>query len=305
MSVVFSENKHEITKDGSFNRQKNYFTGILGSDEFPAEVGRYRLIWGEICPWSHRVAIIRRLLGLEAVISEGKVYPVRTEHGWRFSLDEGDRDSVLNIEYLAEVYEETDPDYTGRATIPTIVDLTTRRVVTNDYHHITTQIETNFTAFIAADAPTLYPERLRPEIDALNEILFNEVNNAVYKAGFAKTQAAYEKNYHLLFDRLDKLENHLEGKTYLFGDQLTDSDIRLYVTLARFDVAYYSIFRTNRNRLIDFPNLWAYAKRLYNIPAFRDTTNFESIKKGYSLGNHSENPRNILALGPDTSIWDQ
>ncbi|WP_172357507.1 glutathione S-transferase family protein [Lactococcus insecticola] len=304
MAVAFSEDKNEITKDGSFNRQKNYFTGVLGGEEFPAEAGRYRLIWGEICPWSHRVAIIRRLLGLEDVISEGKVYPVRTEKGWRFSLDAGDRDPVLGIEYLAEIYEQTDPDYTGRATIPTIVDLTTEKVISNDYHNITTQIESNFTDFIAPDAPELYPENLRSDIDALNDVLFNEVNNAVYKAGFAKSQEAYEKNYHLLFNQLDKLEQRLSDRKFLFGDQLTDSDIRLYVTLARFDVAYYSIFRTNRNRLIDFPNLWRYAKTLYHIPAFHETTNFQSIKMGYSLGNHAENPRNLLALGPDTSIWE-
>ncbi|GAB2021813.1 glutathione S-transferase C-terminal domain-containing protein [Pseudolactococcus yaeyamensis] len=305
MVIVFSEDKNEITKEGAFERQKNYFTAELGGKTFPAEAGRYRLIWGEICPWSHRVAILRRLLGLEEVISEGKVHSVRTERGWRFALDAGHQDPVLGIEYLAEIYAQTDPDYTGRATIPTIVDLTSKQVVTNDYHQMTTQIETNFTAFIKEDAPDLYPVALRSEIDALNEMLFDEVNNAVYKAGFAKSQAAYEKNYHLLFNRLDQLEARLANRRYLFGDKLTDSDIRLYVTLARFDVAYYSIFRTNRNRLIDFPNLWRYAKALYQIPAFRETTNFEAIKQGYSLGNHAENPRNLLALGPDTSLWDK
>jgi putative glutathione S-transferase len=282
-----------------------HFSGILGSDAFPIEAARYRLIWSEICPWSQRVAILRRLLGLEDIISEGKVNPVITEKGWQFSLDEGHRDPILDVDYVMAIYKQTDPNYPGRATIPVIVDVTTKKIVNNESQEIMQQLETNFTDFVKTDAPDLYPENLRTEIDALNAILLAEINQGVYKIKGAKTQADYEKYFHIFFNRLDQLEARLADSRFLFGDQMTDSDIRLYVSLARFDVAYYTTFRANRNRLTDFPNLWRYAKELYQMPAFRETTNFDAIKKGFALNNLEENPNQIVPLGPDTSIWDQ
>lgn len=305
--VATSEDAHEVSETGAFVRQDNYFTTPFGSGEgeLPVEAGRYRLIWTPLCPWATRQIIALKLLGLEDVISVGTVSPVRTENGWEFSLDEGNVDPVLKIRYLPEIYAETDPDYEGRATVPTVVDLKTRKVVNNDYHHLTNYWETVWKPFHKQNAPDLYPEHLRKEIDELNVILFHEINNGVYKAGFAKSQAEYEKAYDVLFQRLDWLEERLSKSRYLFGDQITDSDIRLYVTLARFDTAYYFAFKTNRNRLSEFDNLWNYAKDLYSIPAFKEATDFTSIKKGYLLGNHAHNPYGILPLGPDLTIWDE
>jgi putative glutathione S-transferase len=211
---------------------------------------------------------------------------------------------VLGIRFLSEAYAKADPGYTGRATVPAVVDITTGKVVNNDYFKLTNYWETVWAPFHKQGAPDLYPQELRAEIDALNETLFHEVNNAVYKAGFAQSQSEYEKAYDVLFARLDHLEERLSTQRYLFGNRITDSDIRLYVTLARFDIAYHTVFKVNRNRLIDFPNLWNYAKDLYQTPGFGDTTDFDAIKRGYHL-NHERNPYQILALGPDLSIWNE
>lgn len=305
--IATSELKNEISQQGAFVRQGNRFSTAFGSKEgeLPIESGRYRLLWTPICPWAHRAVIVRKLLGLEDVISLGTANPVRTKKGWEFSLDENGVDPVLGIRFLPEIYEETDPTYTGRATVPTIVDIKTRKVVNNDYFRITNYFETEFKAFHKLGAPDLYPDNLKEDIDKLNDIIFNEVNNGVYKAGFSHSQLEYEKAYDVLFNRLDKLDKRLESQRYLFGDKITDSDIRLYVTLVRFDVAYYLVFRVNRNRIIDFPNLWGYAKDLYQTPGLGDTTDFDAIKKGYQLGDIAHNPYSILAKGPDLSIWNE
>lgn len=305
--IATSEDAHEIANNGAFVRQQNHFTTPFSDKEgeLPIEAGRYRLLWAKICPWAHRAVIVRQLLGLEEVISLGTAGPVRTEQGWEFALDENGVDPVLGIRYLPEIYAKTDPEYTGRATVPTVVDVKLGKVVNNDYFRLTNYLEVAFKPLHKIGAPDLYPEHLRAEIDSLNQIIFDEVNNGVYKAGFAQSQQAYEVAYRTLFTRLDQLEQRLSTQRYLFGDEITDSDVRLYVTLVRFDAAYYSEFRTNRNRLIDFPNLWGYARDLYQIPAFGQTTDFDAIKRGYQLGNHATNPYQILALGPDLSIWDQ
>ncbi len=303
-NISTSESLNEITETGAFNRQKNRFSTPFGSGEgeLPVEANRYRLLWAAICPWAHRQIIAFQLLGLDKVISVGKTNPARTEKGWEFSLDEGGVDPVLGIRYLPEIYAGTDPEYTGRATVPVIVDIKTGKVVNNDYFKLTNYWETVWKPFHKKGAPDLYPEHLRNDIDELNDIIFHEVNNGVYKAGFATAQEEYEKAYDVLFARLDWLEERLSGQRYLFGNQITDSDIRLYVTLARFDIAYYLVFRTNRNRLIDFPNLWNYAKDLYQTKGFGDTTDFDAIKKGY---HNMNNPYNILPKGPDISIWKE
>jgi putative glutathione S-transferase len=301
-----SELRHEISESGAFVRQRNRFTTPFGSEEgeLPVESGRYRLLWARICPWAHRQIIAFTLLGLDEVISVGTANPVRTSQGWEFSLDPNGVDPVLGIRFLSEAYAKADPDYTGRATVPAVVDVTTGKVVNNDYFKLTNYWETVWASFHKQGAPDLYPVALRSAIDSLNETLFHEVNNAVYKAGFAQSQSEYEKAYDLLFARLDQLEDRLSRQRYLFGDRITDSDIRLYVTLARFDIAYHTVFKVNRNRLIDFPNLWNYAKDLYQTPGFGDTTDFDAIKRGYHL-SRERNPYQILALGPDLSTWNE
>jgi putative glutathione S-transferase len=324
MSVATSEKSHEISETGAFVRQENRFTTPFGDKpgELPVEAGRYRLLWAPVCPWAHRQVIAFSLLGLNDTISIGTVHrkadpafvpaisvgtasPVRTPKGWEFSLDPGGVDPVLGIRFLSEAYEKADPGYIGRATVPAIVDVTTGKVVNNDYHRLTNYWETVWQPFHKPGAPDLYPEKLRGDIDALNVVLFHEVNNAVYKAGFAETQGEYEKAYDLLFNRLDALEERLAHSRYLFGDNITDSDIRLYVTLARFDAAYYLVFKCNRNRLVDFPHLWAYARDLYQTPGFGSTTDFDGIKRGYQLGSHGNNPHEILSKGPDLSAWNK
>jgi putative glutathione S-transferase len=304
--IATSENSHEIAENGAFVRQENHFITPFGNEEgqLPVEANRYRLIWTPLCPWATRQVIAFKLLGLEDVISIGTVSPVRTDKGWEFSLDEGGVDPVLGIRYLPEIYAATDPEYQGRATVPTIVDVKTKKVVNNDYHHLTNYWETVWKPFHKEGAPDLYTEELCKDIDDLNVILFHEINNGVYKTGFAQSQEQYEKNFHLVFNRLDWLEERLEHNRFLFGDRLTDSDIRLYVTLARFDTAYYFGFRLNQKRIRDYDNLWNYAKELYSIPAFREATDFDAIKRGYLLGAQ-ENPYQILPLGPDNSVWEE
>ena len=280
------------------------FKGVLGSDEFPVEAGRYRFIWTEVCPWSHRVAIVRHLMGLTDSISEGKLNPVITEKGWEFSLDEGNHDPILGTRYMMESYLKTDPNYPGRATVPVIIDLTTQKIVNNESHDLMRQLALNFKEVAKADAPELYPEHLCQDIDALNAVVLDEVIGSINRMGAADTQDVYETNYHTLFNRLDELDARVADQDFLFGDQLTEADIRLFVALVRFDIAYYSLNLANRNRLIDFKNLWPYAKRLYQIPAFRETTNFEAIRKGFWLNHRKDNAKPIIPLGPDTSVWE-
>lgn len=301
--------KEEVQQDGTFKRQKNRFTTPFGTEDvtLPVEAGRYRLIWSPACPWAHRSVIVRKLLGLEDVISLGTLDPVRPDVGrtdWAFTLDEDGKDPVLGIQYLSEAYLKADENYSGRFTVPAVVDLTTGQVVNNDYFNLTKYWEVEWKKYHKPGAPDLYPENLRREIDELNEILFHEINNGVYKAGFARSQEAYNEAYNLVFSCLDWLEERLGKSRYLFGDTITESDVRLYVTLARFDSAYYNGFQLNRSRITDFKNLWAYVRDLYSLPEFKETTDFEAIKKHYHLCAVAGNPYKIVPKGPDLTSWD-
>lgn len=300
--------KNEVDKGGKFHRQKIQFTTPFGEKEgeLPVEAGRYRLLWAPVCPWAHRSIIVRKLLGLEDVISVGTASPKRPdkeESDWEFSLDEGGVDPVLGIRYISEVYKNANPEYKGRFTVPALVDVKTKKVVNNDYFHLTLYFETAWKPFHKEGAPDLYPKELREEIDSLNDIIYHEINNGVYKAGFARSQMAYDEAYQLVFHRLDWLEERLSQNRFLFGEQLTESDVRLYVTLARFDVAYNTVFGLNQKRVRDYPNLWRYARELYQIPAFGETTDFEAIKTHYYLDCRKDNPYGIVPKGPDVSVW--
>jgi putative glutathione S-transferase len=305
-----SQHNQEITADGSFKRQTNRFTTPFGTNpgELPIEAGRYRLLWSAVCPWAHRSVIVRSVLGLENIISLGTASPMRPKlpHvDWEFSLDPDGVDPVLGIRYLSEIYKKTDSDYSGRPTVPVIVDIADQKVVNNDYFKLTNYLETVWSLLHKENAPDLYPESLRQEIDGLNDVIFHDVNNGVYKCGFARSQEAYELAYDTLFARLDELEERLGKQRFLHGDYITDSDVRLYATLIRFDVAYYSAFKTNRNRIVDCPNLWGYLRDLYQTPGFGDTTDFDAIKKHYHLSHHiaadDQKGQNILPKGPDMS----
>lgn len=302
--------KSETSGTGAFVRQKNRFTTPFGKreGELPVEAGRYRLIWTQACPWAHRQMIVRSLLGLEDVISVGMVDPIRPKSefsDWAFTLDENGEDPVLKVKRLSELYLRSDPEYKGRFTVPAVVDLQSGKIVNNDYFNLTYYWETVWSDFHKPNAPELFPVDLQEDIAVLNDIIFNDINNGVYKTGFAATQAEYETAYDVVFKRLDWLEERLSGKQYLFGDRLTDSDVRLYVTLARFDVAYYNVFRVNRNRIKEFPNLWRYARALYRIPSFCETTNFEAIKKHYHVCCDPGNEFGIVPKGPDLSVWSE
>jgi putative glutathione S-transferase len=298
----------EVDNKGTFVRQKNRFDTPFGEAEgqLPVEAGKYRLLWTPVCPWAHRSIIVRKLLGLEDAISVGTADPKRPdvpESDWAFTLDENNQDPVLGIHYIREVYQNADPDYEGRFTVPAVVDIETKQVVNNDYFNLTLYLETVWKPYHKSGAPDLYPVHLKKEIDKLNDILFHEVNNGVYKAGFARSQEAYDEAYNTVFKRLDWLEDRLSGQRFLLGDTITDSDVRLYVTLARFDVAYYSAFGLNERRIKDYAHLWRYAKELYQIPAFGETTDFDAIKTHYFLDCRGGNLHQIIPKGPDISVW--
>ena len=297
----------ETSVRGEFVRQANRFTDRItadGSSGWRAEPGRYRLVVSLACPWAHRAIIVRRLLGLEDAISLAVVDPIRDERGWRFTLDEGDRDPVLGIGYLSEAYRAADPDYAGRVTVPAIVDVESGRVVTNDYPQITLDLSTQWRAFHRPGAPELYPEALRAEIDELIVPIFRNVNNGVYRCGFATSQEAYEAAYESLFAELDRLSERLSTRRYLMGEQITEVDIRLFTTLVRFDAVYHGHFKCNRNKLTELPVLWAYARDLYAQPGFGETVNFDHIKRHYYLTHQQINPTGIVPAGPDPSVWN-
>lgn len=292
----------ETSADGAFVRQAYTIRDRItadGSSGFPAEAGRYHLYVSLACPWAHRAVIVRRLLGLESAISMSVVDPIRDERGWAFRDGPGhSHDPVNGFQFLSEAYLRTDPSYTGRYTVPCIWDRATGRLVTNNFPDITIDFETQFGAFQRPGAPDLYPEALRPEIDAINALVYADVNNGVYKAGFATTQAAYEAAVQALFARLDWLEQRLATQRFLLGGQPTDADIRLFTTLVRFDIVYVGHFKCNLRRLIDYPNLWAYARDLYQMPGFGDTVNVDHIKRHYYMTHDKLNPSRIVPLGP-------
>ena len=292
----------ETSAAGQFVRQEYSIRDRItadGSSGFRAEPGRYHLYVSLACPWAHRSVIVRRLLGLEDVISMSVVDPIRDERGWAFRDGPGySQDPVNGFAFLSEAYLRTDPNYTGRYTVPCIWDRQTGRLVTNNYPDITIDFETQFGAFARPDAPDLYPAALRAEIDAVSALVYADVNNGVYKTGFATTQAAYEEAFDALFARLDWLEQRLAGQRYLVGDQLTEADIRLFTTLARFDSVYFGHFKCNLRRLVDYPNLWAYARDLYQRPGFGDTVNMDHIKRHYYMTHDQINPTRIVPKGP-------
>jgi putative glutathione S-transferase len=292
----------EISADGVFVRQQYSIRGRItadGSSGFPAEAGRYHLYVSLACPWAHRTIIVRRLLGLEDTISMSVVDPIRDDNGWRFTEGDGHgADSVCNFQFLSEAYLLTDPSFVGRYTVPCIWDRVTQKLVTNNYPDITIDFETQFTAFQKPDAPNLYPPALREQIDEVNALVYRDINNGVYKAGFATSQTAYERAVVRLFDRLVWIEDRLANQRYLVGDRLTEADIRLFTTLVRFDAVYYGHFKCNLRRLVDYPNLWAYARDLYQTPGFGDTVNFDHIKRHYYMTHDAINPTRIVPLGP-------
>ncbi len=274
-----------------------------GSEGWPVEPGRYRLVVSRACPWANRAMIARRLLGLEPALSLAVADPIQDERSWRFTLDPDGRDPVLGIRYLAEAYHARDPEYTGGISVPAIVDVPSGKLVTNDYLRIPAELATEWRSLHRAGAPDLYPEPLRDEIEEISEEIFRDVNNGVYVCGFARTQRTYERAFTALFDRLDALSDRLARRRYLVGDSITVADIALFVTLVRFDAVYHGHFKCNRNKLTEMPVLWAYARDLFQTPGIGDTVDFDHIKRHYYVVHHEINPSGIVPLGPDLSGW--
>jgi putative glutathione S-transferase len=294
-----------VEADG-FTRDTNYITTRItadGSEGYPVEPHRYRLVVSRACPWAHRAMIVRRLLGLESVLSMGVAGPTHDWRSWTFDLDPDGRDPVLGIERLQDAYFARQPDYPRGITVPAMVEVATGQVVTNDYARITLDLSTEWTALHRQGAPDLYPEALRPGIDAMTDVLFNDVNNGVYRCGFAGNQEAYQEAYDELFFRLDELSDHLAGQRYLVGDTITEADIRLFATLVRFDPVYHGHFKCNRSKLSEMPVLWAYARDLFQTPGFGDTTDFDHIKRHYYEVHLDINPTGVVPSGPDLANW--
>ncbi len=295
-----------VTSGREFTRDTNYITDRItrdGSGGYPVEFGRYRLVVSRACPWANRSIIVRRLLGLEDAISMGVCGPTHDRRSWTFDLDPGGVDPVLGIPRIQDAYFARFPDYPRGITVPAIVDVPTGEVVTNDYPQITLDFSTEWTQYHRPGAPDLYPDHLRAEIDEVALAVFKDVNNGVYRCGFAGSQEAYERAYHRLFGRLDWLEERLATQRYLVGDTITEADVRLFTTLVRFDPVYHGHFKCNRQKLIEFPALWAYARDLFQTPGFGDTIDFQQINHHNYIVHEDINPTKIGPLGPDLANW--
>lgn len=295
-----------VNPDGEFTRDQRYLTDRItadGRDGYPVEAGRYRLIVSRACPWANRAIIVRRLLGLEKVLSMGVTGPTHDARSWTFDLDPGGRDPVLGIKRLQQAYFARSPGYDRGITVPAIVDVRTGQVVTNDFSQITLDLSAEWRAYHRPGAPELYPRDLRPEIDRVSRLVFADVNNGVYRCGFAGTQDAYEKAYRRLFRRLDWLSARLEHQRYLVGDTITEADIRLFTTLVRFDAVYHGHFKCNRSKLTEMPVLWAYARDLFQTRGFGDTVDFDHIKRHYYQVHADINPTRIVPAGPALDGW--
>ncbi|WP_317446742.1 glutathione S-transferase family protein [Streptomyces collinus] len=290
----------------TFNRSRSHFTDRItadGRDGWPVAAGRYRLVVSRACPWASRAVVSRRLLGLEKALPMAVADPIQDDRSWRFTLDPDGRDPVLGIRFLAEAYDRRETDYPGGVSVPAVVDVPTGRLVTNDYQRLTLDLATEWTALHREGAPDLYPRSRRDEIDAVMAEVYEDVNNGVYRAGFATHQAEYERACTAVFRRLDALAERLAGQRYLVGDTITEADIRLFTTLVRFDPVYHGHFKCNRWKLAENPVLWAYARDLFQTPGFGDTVDFDHIKRHYYQVHSGINPTGVVPLGPDLAGW--
>ncbi len=280
--VRLKETVSEIDKNGYFRRQPNHSTTPFGDGEndLKAEGNkRYRLVWAKLCHWSNRAAIVRELEGLEDQISVNMVEhaPHEKNLGWEYVYNENNIDPVFGDQFLSEAYYRADDDYQGRTTVPALIDTTTGKVVNNDYNWLTTYFEVNFRPWHKKGAPELYPVELREEVDKMNLWLFDNINNAVYRSSFSRSNEGHFDGVNTFYAAMDRLEKRLETNRFLFGDYVTDSDIRLYVTLARLDIRYTAQLGETKRPLYTYKNLWGYAKELWEIPAFAHHTDFAAI----------------------------
>ena len=280
-----------VTRDGN--------PGPTGEGGFAAEPGRYHLYVSYACPWAHRTLIFRTLKGLESIISVSVVHPLMPRESWVFGKYPGaTEDHVNHAHYLRENYLKADPYFNGLVTVPVLWDKKRQTIVNNESSEIIRMLNSAFDDYAKADLD-FYPEVFRREIDEINDIVYKNVNNGVYRAGFATTQEAYDKAYEQLFDTLDELEGRLAAQRYLVSNQLTEADWRLFTTLLRFDAVYYNHFKTNKKRLIDYLNLWGYTRDLYQVPGVSKTVNMDHIKYHYFGSHRTINPTGIIPKGPE------
>jgi len=279
-----------VTKDGS--------PGSSGVGDFIAEPGRYHLYVSYACPWAHRTLIFRALKGLEDVISVSVVHPLMPEESWIFAEYPGaTKDHVNQAHFLYENYRLADPQFNSLVTVPVLWDKKKRTIVNNESSEIIRMLNSAFNDYAKSDID-YYPDSLRQDIDSINSLVYHDVNNGVYRCGFATTQDAYNRAFDRLFDALEELEARLSLRRYLVGNQITEADWRLFTTLVRFDAVYYSHFKTNKKRLIDYSNLWSYARELYQVPGVAQTVNMDHIKTHYFGSHRSINPTGIIPKGP-------
>ena len=284
-----------ITADGS--------AGPTGQAGYKAEANRYHLYVSLACPWASRTLMIRTLKGLEDMISISVVHPLMLEHGWTFEEGEGViGDPIFQARYLHEVYTAVKPDYTGRVTVPVLFDKKTKTIVNNESSEIIRMLNTAFDD-LGAKPGNYVPDQWLEEIDTVNDFVYHRINNGVYKAGFATKQEVYEEEATSLFEALDQMEERLAGQDYLVGNRLTEADIRLFTTLVRFDAVYFGHFKCNLKPLTAYPNLWAYTKRIYQLPGMAQTVNFDHIKRHYYGSHKTINPTGVIPAGP-TLDWD-
>lgn len=293
---------------GRFERERSSFRNWLSADGqagptgdggFAAEPDRYHLYVSLACPWAHRTLIFRKLKRLESLLPVSVVHWHMAEHGWTFAPGDGViADPVQNADYLCEIYLAADPHYTGRVTVPVLWDRQRQTIVSNESSEIIRMCNSAFDGLGAA-AGDYYPESLREQIDAVNERVYEGVNDGVYKAGFATSQAAYGEAVEQLFETLDWLDDRLSRQRYLVGDQITEADWRLFTTLVRFDAVYVGHFKCDRRRIVDFPNLWPYTRDLYQAPGIAGTVNFQHIRAHYYQSHRNINPSGIVPVGPD------
>ena len=279
-----------ITADGS--------AGPTGQAGYKAEADRYHLYVSLACPWASRTLMIRTLKGLEDMISISVVHPLMLEHGWTFEEGEGViGDPIFQARYLHEIYTAVKPDYTGRVTVPVLFDKKTKTIVNNESSEIIRMLNTAFDG-LGAKSGNYVPDQWLEEIDTVNDFVYHRINNGVYKAGFATKQEVYEEEVTTLFAALDQMEERLAGQDYLVGNRLTEADIRLFTTLVRFDSVYFGHFKCNLKPLTAYPNLWAYTKRIYQLPGMAQTVNFDHIKRHYYGSHKTINPTGVIPLGP-------
>ncbi|SNY45723.1 putative glutathione S-transferase [Arsukibacterium tuosuense] len=296
------------SNDGEFKREsaqlRNWITsdgsaGHTGDAGFKAEKGRYHLYVSLACPWAHRTLIFLQLKDLTQYISVSVVSPDMLEHGWEFDQsNHSTGDSLFNHDYLHQLYTRHQADYTGRVTVPLLWDKQQNRIVSNESADIIRMLNTAFNQ-LTGNNHDFYPADLQPQINEINELVYNNINNGVYRCGFATRQQAYEKAYQQLFAALDKVESILSKNRYLTGELLTEADWRLFTTLIRFDAVYHGHFKCNKQRLADYPNLSGFTRELYQWPGVADTVNFYHIKRHYYFSHTMINPSQVVPAGPD------